>query len=79
MYVVCTRGAQAEVRERMVARLEAANYPVRDVGQHAFGRTEIEATLYAMAGEADALNAAMAEIERLPGVLQAFWNAGSEA
>lgn len=80
VYVLCERGVHGEMRERMVELLEAANYPVRGVGQHAFGRTEteIEATLYATAVEADELDAVMHAIEALPGVLQAFWNAGSD-
>ena len=81
VYVICQRPRQAEVRERLVELLEAASYPVRDVDQHAFGQAdaEIEATLYATAVEASALDRLMTILEAEPGVLQAFWNARSES
>lgn len=80
MYVICTRSAQRAVRERLVALLEAADYPVRDVDQHPFGEhdAEIEAVLYATAVEADQLDQVVAALEREPGVSQAFWNASTE-
>ena len=80
VYVICQRPRQAEVREKLVELLEAASYPVRDVDQHPFGQTdaEIEATLYATAVEASALDQVMTVLESEPGVLQAFWNARSE-
>ncbi len=80
VYVICRRDAQPEVRERMVAMLEAASYPVRDVGQHAFGAVdvEIEATLYATAVDSEELDQAVAQLAVLPGVTQAVWNSSSE-
>lgn len=80
VYVICERARQAELRERLVEWLEASNYPVRDVNQHAFGQAdaEIEATLYATAVEASELDRVMAQLEAQPGVSQAFWNARSE-
>lgn len=80
VYVICQRPRQAEVREKLVELPEAASYPVRDVDQHAFGQTdaEIEATLYATAVEASALDQVVTALEAEPGVLQAFWNARSE-
>jgi putative Mg2+ transporter-C (MgtC) family protein len=80
VYVVCQRDRQPEVREKLVELLEAANYPVRDVDQHAFGQNdaEIEATLYATAVEPEELDRAMAQLETEAGVLQAFWAASSE-
>ena len=80
VYVICQRAVQADVREQLVAMLEAANYPVRDIDQHAFGLTdaEIEATLYATAVDAEELDAVMGQLEKQPGVLQAFWNASTE-
>ncbi|MDM0087421.1 MULTISPECIES: MgtC/SapB family protein [unclassified Variovorax] len=79
-YVICSRGVQAEVREKLLELLEAASYPVRDVDQHPFGQldAEIEATLYATAVQAEELDRVMAQLESLPGVQQAFWNAGAE-
>ena len=78
--MICQRPAQATLREKMLELLEAANYPVRDVGQHAFGTAdaEVEATLYATAVDADELDRIAAELERQPGVSQAFWNASKE-
>jgi putative Mg2+ transporter-C (MgtC) family protein len=80
LYVVCRRDVQAAVQDRLVELLEAASYPVRDVDQHAFGQadTEIEATLYATAVDADELDRVVAQLERQSGVLQAFWNARAE-
>lgn len=80
VYVICARHAQSDVRELLVAQLEAANYPVRDIDQHPFGQTdtEIAATLYATAVEAAELDKVMAQLEGQSGVLQAFWNASAE-
>lgn len=79
-FVICQRHVQGDVREHLVGWLEAANYPVRDVGQHAFGQTdaEIEVTLFATSVEADALDQVAQRLEGLPGVLQAFWNSSSD-
>lgn len=80
VYVICKRDGQAEVREKLVELLEGASYPVRDVGQHAFGQTdtEIEATLYATAVDAEELDRVMGRLEARAGVSQAFWNSGTE-
>ncbi|MGF6527590.1 MgtC/SapB family protein [Variovorax sp. PvP013] len=80
VYVVCRRDVQAAAQDRLAELLEAASYPVRDLDQHAFGQTdtEIEATLYATAVDADELDRVVAQLERHPGVLQAFWNARAE-
>ena len=60
--------------------LEGANYPVRDIDQHPFGRTdaEIQATLYATSIDSSELNKAAVEMETLHGVTQAFWNTIAE-
>jgi putative Mg2+ transporter-C (MgtC) family protein len=78
--VICTRASRPEVMDQVLLLLEEANYPVRDVDQHAFGATdtEIEATLYATAVEAEELDRVVAELEALEGVQQAFWNASAE-
>lgn len=80
VYAVCARSAQARTRETLVELLEAASYPVREIDQHAFGQNdaEIEAILYATAVEPDALDKVVAALQALPGVLQAFWSAGTE-
>lgn len=79
-FVICQRAAQGDVRTQLVDWLEAANYPVRDVDQHAFGQTdaEIEVTLFATSVEADVLDRIAAQLEGRPGVLQAFWNSSSD-
>jgi putative Mg2+ transporter-C (MgtC) family protein len=80
VYVICTRDAQAPVLEQLVAWLEEASYPVRDVEQHPFGRddAEIEATLYATAVEAEELDRVVNRLEKLEGVRQAYWYASTE-
>ncbi len=80
VYVICRRDAQADVLERVTELLETAAYPVREVDQHPFGAsaTEIEAILYATAVKPDELDSAIAEIEAVPGVTQAFWNSSAE-
>jgi putative Mg2+ transporter-C (MgtC) family protein len=79
-YVICQRGRQAEVHDKLVALLEAANYPVRDIDQHPFGEAdvEIEATLYATAVEGPELDRVMAQLEAEPDVLHAFWSASAD-
>lgn len=78
--VICSRAARPEVMDQLLVQLEAANYPVRDIDQHAFGQadTEIAATLYATAVEPEELDQVIAELETLEGVQQAFWNASAE-
>ncbi len=79
-YVICRRDAQAEVGDSLVELLNAASYPVRDVGRHPFGQTdaEIEATLYATAVNGDELDAVMTRLESHPAVVQAFWHSSTE-
>src|SRR5437868_1558776 len=69
-YVICGSQSQADVREKAIELLEAADYPVREVDQHPFGQTEIEidARLYATAVEAEALDKVTAALEAYPGV-----------
>lgn len=78
--MICARGQQSAVRERMAAILEAASYPARQIDDHAFGQdeVEIECTLYATAVQAEELDAVVARAETLAGVRQAFWSAGEE-
>ena len=80
IYVICSRGTQPEVMEKLVALLEEAHYPVRNVDQHAFGQAdaEIEATLYATAVDPEELDRVIAQVEVVEGVRQAFWNASAE-
>jgi putative Mg2+ transporter-C (MgtC) family protein len=78
--VVCQRSSLADVLEKTIELLEAANYPVREVEQRAFGQhdSQIEATLFASAVEAEELDQVMSLVEAEPGVSQAFWNASAE-
>lgn len=78
--VICQREEQAEIREKLVELLEAANYPVRDVDQHAFGEddAEIEAVLYATAVDSEELDRVVALMDGMKGVSQAFWNSSTE-
>jgi len=78
--VVCQREHQADVLDRLLGLLEQAHYPVRAVDPRPFGErdVEIEAVLYATAVDAAELDAVLATLAGLPGVLQAFWNATLE-
>lgn len=80
VYVICRRDVQAELREKIVALLEAVQYPVREVDQHAFGQAdaEIQATLYATAVDSSELDRVTAALEAEPGVSQAFWDSSAE-
>lgn len=80
VYVVCRREHHAAVHDKLDEWLHAARYPVRTIDHHAFGQldVEIEATLYATAVEAQALDAIMERLMAEPGVQQAFWNARAE-
>lgn len=80
VYAICQQDLQPEVREQMQEMLEAANYPARtlekrDIHPH---NCEIEAELFATAVHADELDEVVTRIEALPGVVQAFWNAGPQ-
>ena len=80
VFVICARESQSEVREKIADILEEASYPAREIDDHPFGEdeVEIEFTLYATAVQAEELDAAVKQAELLPGVRQAFWNAGEE-
>jgi len=77
---VCARERETDVRENLLAMLERAHYPARQVDDHPFGEDEvnIEITLYATAVQADELDAVLAQAETLSGVRQAFWHASEE-
>lgn len=79
-FVICQRQVQGDVRARLVDWLERADYPVRDVDQHAFGQgdAEIEATLFATSVEAVVLDQIAQRLSALSGVQQAFWNSSSD-
>jgi len=79
VHVVSAMEDQVDVRERMVDLLEQAKYPAREVDQQAFGQgeAEIRAVLFATAVDSMELDLVVARLESLPGVTQAFWEAGS--
>ena len=80
VYAICQQAVQADVREHMQELLEAANYPVRTIEKHDIPphNSEIEAELFATAVHAEELDQVLAQIEAMPGVIQAFWNAGPQ-
>lgn len=80
VHVVCQREVQSSVRNQLVALLEEASYPVRDIDLRAMSEadTEIEAILYATAVDGDELDRVMRRIETHEAVLQAFWSSSSE-
>jgi putative Mg2+ transporter-C (MgtC) family protein len=66
----------ASVREALLEKLEAANYPVRDIKvvDRSEDNAEITATLVSQSIEPDELNAVVASLEAMPGVRHASWN-----
>ena len=80
VYIICRREVQAAVLEKLVDVLEKANYPIRDVDRHAFGRSdaEIQATLYATSVDSTELDLVASQMEALNGVMQVFWNSSAE-
>ena len=68
--------ALADIRELLVAKLEASHYPVRDVEvvERADDSVEIVATLVSTAVEKGELDVIAAELEQSPGVRHATWD-----
>ena len=68
--------AVGPVRESLLEKLAAANYPVRDtdVVYRAEEEAEIVATLVSLSIEPDELDAVVASLAGLPGVRHATWN-----
>jgi putative Mg2+ transporter-C (MgtC) family protein len=66
----------AQVREFLLEKLAAANYPVRDsdVVYRSEEEAEIVATLVSLSIEPDELDAVVASLADLPGVRHATWN-----
>ena len=81
VYAVCKNASQADVREQLQDLLDTANYPVRAVEMRDVqpDNAEIEAELFATAVHSHELDAVITKIEQLPGVVQAFWNAGPQS
>ena len=76
MLVTVDGDAVAPVREFLLEKLEAANYPVRDtsVAHRSEEEAEITATLVSLSIEPDELDAVTTSLEGLPGVRHATWN-----
>ncbi|MBR0874115.1 MgtC/SapB family protein [Bradyrhizobium tropiciagri] len=74
-----TTEALADMRDRLVEKLEAANYPVADVDvvEIGDGHLEIVAKLVATAVDPAELNAVTTELERQPGVRHATWESNT--
>jgi putative Mg2+ transporter-C (MgtC) family protein len=69
-------GSVASVREFLLEKLEAANYPVRDI-EVAYGpedSAEITATLVSLSIEPNELDAVVASLAAMRGVRHATWN-----
>ena len=66
----------ASVRETLLEKLAAANYPVRDtdVVYRSTDEAEIVATLVSLSIEPDELDAVITSLEGSPGVRHATWN-----
>ena len=66
----------ASVREFLLEKLEAANYPVRDINvvSRSEENTDIVATLASLSIEPGELDAVVASLAALPGVRHASWN-----
>lgn len=80
VHVICSRDVRSDVHEQMVALLEQAAYPARQVEDEDFGddSVRIEFTLFATAVQGEELDQAVALAEALAGVKQAFWTVGDE-
>jgi putative Mg2+ transporter-C (MgtC) family protein len=74
--VTTDTGSVAAVRELLLEKLEAANYPVKDINAvyQPGDVAEIVATLVSQSIEPDELDAVVASVARQPGVRHATWN-----
>jgi putative Mg2+ transporter-C (MgtC) family protein len=72
--------ALPDMRDRLVERLEKANYPVADVAivEHGDNLLEIVATLVSTAIDPKELDAVVADFERQPGVRHATWEVSTK-
>ncbi|AUC93108.1 MULTISPECIES: MgtC/SapB family protein [unclassified Bradyrhizobium] len=74
-----TLEALPDMRDRLVEKLEAANYPVADVAVVEIGDDlpEIVATLVSTAIDPHELDAVVTDLERQPGVRHATWESNT--
>ncbi len=75
-----TPEALPDMRDRLVERLERAQYPVADVDvvEHGDDLLEIVATLVSTAINPGELDAVVTDLQRLPGVRHATWEASTK-
>ncbi|MFG1464259.1 MgtC/SapB family protein [Xanthobacter sp. DSM 24535] len=78
--LITTNAALDDVRDLLVERLEAAQYPVGDVEvtERSNDKVEILATLVSTAVDATEIDAVIAELEAVPGVLHATWSSSTQ-
>lgn len=76
VHVIVDRSGQRGLLVALEAALERRAYPVNDLRVNAFGddAVVVEAALTTTHVDADALDAVVRELQRLPGVQQAFWS-----
>lgn len=69
-----------DMRDKLVARLKSANYPVADVdvAEHGDDLLEIVATLVSTAIDPGELQAVAADLQRQPGVRHATWEVSTK-
>ncbi|MES2600383.1 MAG: hypothetical protein V4602_06190 [Pseudomonadota bacterium] len=72
--------SMSDLRELLVAKLEAAQYPVSDINvtDRAEGVVEIVATLVSTAVDAKELDAVTTDLARRPGVRHATWDVSTK-
>lgn len=80
IHVICPRRVFSAVQKAVVALLDSANYPARQIDDTPFGNdeVEIEFTLFATAVLTDEINYVVEKAESITGVKQAFWSVGDE-
>jgi putative Mg2+ transporter-C (MgtC) family protein len=80
LLVTTSPGPMSDIRELLIAKLEAAKYPVSDVNviDRADDVVEIVATLVSTAVEPKELDAVVADLTRHPGVRHATWDVSTK-
>lgn len=74
VHVTVAETRRDELRDILVERLEAANYPIRDIEElEREDQVELVATLAATSVKADELDMATEALEKIPGVAHATW------
>jgi len=79
VHVTADADHRDEVRDRLVEKLEEANYPLRDVDALERGEDEVElvATLTANSVEPEELDQVTQDLEKTPGVTYATWTSSA--